>query len=331
MIAASELNTTNSIEKLYQTFEQFTKDNPFPEKPTGLYDAVRHIMDIPGKRLRPILLMAASDMFDGKVEHSAPAAAAIEWYHNSTLVHDDIMDQADIRRGIPTVHKVYGLNTAINTGDVMIIKAYGMLGKLPCPISNKAIEIFSKAAAEIIEGQTMDLDFETRDDVSEEEYLKMIEFKTSVLLAAALEIGAVIGDASAEDAESLYQFGRSLGISFQIKDDWLDTFGEADKIGKKVGGDIARNKRTLLYLRAMHKANTTQKEALLQLATEPNEDRKIGGTLAIFEALHIKEDIAGTMESYYQDAIAHLNAIQVSDERKQTLLDLAHRIYHRDF
>lgn len=332
MIATEDLKTKqHQVEELYSIFEKFSKENPFPATPAGLYNAVRHIMAIPGKRLRPVLLMASAEMFGADANEAVSAAAAVEWYHNSTLVHDDIMDEADIRRGEPTVHKVYGINTAINTGDVMIIKAYSLLGQLSCKKAVKTIEIFSKAAAEIIEGQTMDLDFETRTDVTEAEYLKMIEFKTSVLLAAALEMGAVIGEASEEDAKAVYNFGRSLGISFQIKDDWLDTFGEADKIGKKVGGDIARNKRTLLYLRAVAKANDTQKNILASLANETDVDKKINETLAVFEALNIKDDVAETASTYYNEALAHLDSIQISNERKMILGELAHRIYHREF
>lgn len=333
MIATEDLKTKqHQVEELYNIFEQFCTDTPFPAQPAGLYDAVRHIMSIPGKRLRPVLLMASAEMFGASAHESVSAAAAVEWYHNSTLVHDDIMDQADIRRGIPTVHKLYGINTAINTGDVMIIKAYQLLGKLSsCEHAKKTIAIFSKAAAEIIEGQTMDLDFETRSDVSETEYLKMIEFKTSVLLAAALEMGAVMGNATDEDAASVYQFGRSLGISFQIKDDWLDTFGEADKIGKKVGGDIARNKRTLLYLRAINKANPTQKQKLLDLGNETDIELKISETLSVFNELNIKQDIADTAATYFNEALGHLEAIQLPQERKEILRQLAYRIYEREF
>lgn len=332
MIATADLKTKqHQVEELYRIFEQFSIDTPFPAQPAGLYNAVRHIMSIPGKRLRPVLLMASAEMFGASAKDAVSAAAAVEWYHNSTLVHDDIMDEADIRRGIPTVHKVYGVNTAINTGDVMIIKAYELLGRLSCEQAKKTIAIFSKAAAEIIEGQTMDLDFETRSDVSETEYLKMIEFKTSVLLAAALEMGAVIGDASDEDASSIYQFGRSLGISFQIKDDWLDTFGEADKIGKKVGGDIARNKRTLLYLRAINKANPAQKQKLSALGTETDTELKIKETLSVFDELNIREDVANTAASYFNEALEHLNNVQLSTERKSILKELAYRIYEREF
>jgi len=332
MIATEDLKTKQqTVEVLYQVFEDFSKNTPFPVQPAGLYDAVRHIMSIPGKRLRPVLLMASAEMFGATAQESVSAAAAVEWYHNSTLVHDDIMDEADIRRGIPTVHKVYGVNTAINTGDVMIIKAYEMLGRLSCEQAKKSIAIFSKAASEVIEGQTMDLDFETRSDVSETEYLKMIEFKTSVLLAAALEMGAAIGGASDEDARSIYEFGRSLGISFQIKDDWLDTFGEADKIGKKVGGDIARNKRTLLYLRAINKANATQKQKLAELGSETDTELKIKETLSVFNELNIKQDVENTAAEYFAQSLNHLGSINIPEDRKHILRDLANRIYNRDF
>jgi geranylgeranyl diphosphate synthase type II len=193
------------------------------------------------------------------------------------------------------------------------------------------MNIFSKAATEVIEGQTMDLDFETRKDVTVEEYLKMIEFKTSVLLAAALQMGAVIGGASEEDAEAVYRFGRNLGISFQIKDDWLDTFGEAEKIGKKVGGDILRNKRTLLYLTAWNEADEMQKAELSRLETVTDEELKINGTLAVFNELNIRNRVQETISGFYSRAINELDSIHIPEERKEVLRDLARRIFERDF
>ncbi len=330
-ITADIKMTLKTTDELYRIFESYSSANPFPGKPAGLYDAVRHIMAIPGKRLRPILLLASAEMFGAEASDAAPAALAVEWYHNSTLVHDDIMDAADIRRGIPTVHQVFGINTAINTGDVMIIKTYEMLARLRCPQAVRVMNVFSKAATEVIEGQTMDLDFETRRDVTVEEYLKMIEFKTSVLLAAALQMGAVIGGASDEDAEAIYRFGRNLGISFQIKDDWLDTFGDADKIGKKVGGDILRNKRTLLYLTAWNEADAAQKAELSRLETVTDEDAKIKGTLDVFEQLNIRNRVQETINRFYDQSLEELDSVNLPEERKKVLRDLSRRIFERDF
>jgi geranylgeranyl diphosphate synthase type II len=330
-LSTESKTTPKTAEELQRMFDIFSSANPFPESPAGLYDAVRHIMAIPGKRLRPILLMAAAEMFGAEAEEAAPAALAVEWYHNSTLVHDDIMDAADLRRGMPTVHNVYGINTAINTGDVMIIRTYEMLAKLKGAGAVHVMNTFTKAATEVIEGQTMDLDFETRTDVTVEEYLKMIELKTSVLIAAAIRMGAQIGGASARNAEAMYQFGLNLGISFQIKDDWLDSFGEGEKTGKKVGGDILRKKRTLLYLMARAKANDKQRAELTRLETEPDADAKIRGTLAIWDTLGIRNLAEARIAEFYEEALRNLDSVMVDDERKNVLRDLARRIFERDF
>jgi geranylgeranyl diphosphate synthase type II len=320
-----------TAEALYRVFETYSAANPVPETPAGLYDAVRHIMAIPGKRLRPVLLLAASEMFGTDAEEAAPAALAVEWYHNSTLVHDDIMDAADLRRGLPTVHNLYGINTAINTGDVMIIRTYEILTRLNNAGALTVMNVFTKAATEVIEGQTLDLDFETRRDVTVEEYLKMVEMKTSVLIAAAVKMGALIGGAGARDAEAMYHFGLNLGISFQIKDDWLDSFGEGGKTGKKVGGDILRNKRTLLYLTARTKADEKQKAELDRLETEPDGETKIQATLAIWEALGIRDLVERRMADFYAEALRNLDSVMMEEDRKTVLRDLARRIYARDF
>jgi geranylgeranyl diphosphate synthase type II len=323
--------TPKTAKALYRVFETYSAANPFPETPAGLYDSVRHIMGIPGKRLRPVLLLAASEMFGSDAGEALPAALAVEWYHNSTLVHDDIMDAADLRRGIPTVHKVYGINTAINTGDVMIIRTYDMLSRLTGAGAIPVMKVFTKAATEVIEGQTWDLDFETRRDVTVQEYLKMIEMKTSVLIGAAVKMGALIGGAGVSDAEAMYRFGLNLGISFQIKDDWLDSFGDGGKTGKKVGGDILRNKRTLLYLLARTKADEKQKTELDRLETQTDGDAKIQGTLAIWEALGIRDLVEVRMADFYAEALRNLDSVMVEEERKTILRELAGRIYARDF
>ncbi|HLP19266.1 MAG TPA: polyprenyl synthetase family protein [Chitinophagales bacterium] len=227
--------------QLAELYENFYQKNSFNYDPNGLYEPVRHIMNIPGKRIRPMLLLMACDMFGGNLQEALNAAFAMEVFHNFTLVHDDVMDNADIRRGVPTVHIKYGLNEAILAGDVMLSYGYKYLLNIQEPNTAGAMRLFTKTSIEIFEGQQLDLDFEKRLDVTVDEYLKMIEFKTSVLLAASLQIGALVAGASKEDQEKLYEFGLNLGLSFQIKDDWLDTFGEGEKVGKKIGGDIIQN------------------------------------------------------------------------------------------
>lgn len=330
-ITDDTIQRIHSIAELQAKFQEYSARTSFPSQPAGLYDGVRHIMAIPGKRLRPLLLLAAADMFGANPDDALPAALATEWYHNSTLVHDDIMDEADIRRGNPTVHKLYGTSAAINAGDVMIIKAYGLLAKLPQDKIAKTVSIFSKAATEIIEGQTMDIEFESRTHVTEPEYLKMVEYKTSVLLAAALQIGAVLGNADDSDAKNIYEFGRLLGISFQIKDDWLDTFGEENAVGKKIGGDISRNKHTLLYIRALSSANESQQSMFSALRTEPDISKKIAETISLYNTLNIKENTNQTATLYYTEALQKLDAINLSSRQKQTLLTLAKNIYERTF
>ena len=236
----------HSLSQLSALYNEKFGINNFHQNPTGLYKPVNHIMNIPGKRIRPLLLLMGCDLFGGDVKQALNPAFAVEVFHNFTLVHDDIMDNADIRRGVPTVHKLYGTNAGILAGDVMLAYAYRYLTDVSPQFVAGLIAVFNKTAIEIFEGQQMDMDFETRTDVTEAEYLKMIEFKTSVLLGCCLQLGAVLGNATPADQELLYEFGLKLGLSFQIMDDYLDTFGEAAKVGKRIGGDIIQNKKTYL-------------------------------------------------------------------------------------
>jgi len=323
-----DMQNLTAIAAIYD--KQFKKDI-FTFEPQSLYQPINSAMANSGKRIRPLLLLMATDLFGGNVYDSLNAAFAIELFHNFTLVHDDIMDDAALRRGKPTLYKTEGLNKAILAGDAMHLHAHRYLLKVPANCFSAVLNVFNKAAIEIIEGQQMDMDFEARMDVKVEHYLKMIEYKTSVLLAAALQIGAVIGGASNAEQEKIYTFGLSLGLSFQIKDDYLDTFGEGDKVGKKIGGDILRNKKTFLWLTAYNNANQIQKQRLEQLLTEADEDKKIAGVLEIFHALQVKEKTEQAIADFYDDALSNLEAIRVKEAYKEPLKELARALHAREY
>jgi geranylgeranyl diphosphate synthase type II len=320
-----------SPEELQSLYEQKFSSSNFNENPTGLYDPVKHIMSIKGKRIRPLLLMMSCDLFGGNVQEALHPAFAMEVFHNFTLVHDDIMDNADIRRGIPTVHKLFGVNTGILAGDVMLAYAYKYLTDIPAIHIPELLRIFNKTAIEIFEGQQLDMDFEKRTDVSETEYLKMIEYKTSVLLACSLQLGAVLAGAGEENQKRIYDFGLNLGLAFQIKDDYLDAFGEGEKVGKKIGGDILQNKKTYLLITALHTAKGEQLEALQLLLKNKNEDEKIAGVKNLFDSLGVKAITENRMNQLYAKAIESLKAVDVEEPRKELLLKLAKAVHERDF
>ena len=323
-----DMHTLPEIAAIYD--KQFKKDI-FNYEPATLYQPINAAMANSGKRIRPLLLLLATDLFGGNVYDGLNAAFAVELFHNFTLVHDDIMDDAALRRGKPTLYKTEGLNKAILAGDAMHLHAHRYLMKVPANCFSDVLNVFSKAAIEIIEGQQMDMDFELRNDVTVQEYLKMIEYKTSVLLAAALRIGAVIGGASNAEQEKIYAFGLSLGLAFQIKDDYLDTFGDGDKVGKKIGGDILRNKKTFLWLTAWNHANDNQKHQLAGLLVEQNEEKKISGVLDIFAQLQVKEKTEQVIADFYNDALSNLESIRVKEAYKQPLLEIAQMLHKREY
>ncbi|MEI6311634.1 MAG: polyprenyl synthetase family protein [Bacteroidota bacterium] len=323
-----KMHTSEELYKIYQ--DTFSTDH-FNFEPKGLYEPVKHIMSIPGKRIRPMLCLMSCEMFGGNIKDALYASFAMEVFHNFTLVHDDIMDKADIRRGHPTVHKVFGTNAGILAGDAMLSYAYKYLCMTPASTLVDVLDVFNKTSIEIYEGQQLDVDFETRLDVSEEEYIKMIEYKTSVLLACSLKVGAIIGGASKEDQERIYNFGLYLGLSFQIKDDLLDTFGEQAKVGKRIGGDILNNKKTFLLINALKKASAEDKEHLLHLMDEPNEDKKIAEVKEIFNLYHIESYTQERIEKYYQDSITYLDAISADESSKSVVRQLAEKIHGRDY
>lgn len=310
--------------------EAAIKEHSFPEEPAGLYKPLDYFMEIGGKRIRPILTLLAAELFSGDTDKVMPQALGIELFHNFTLIHDDIMDEAPLRRNKETIHQKYNLNTAILSGDVLLIKAYQQICKTDSGKLDQIIELFNRTAVEVCEGQQMDMDFEAREDVSVEEYLEMIRLKTSVLLGCALEMGSIRAGASIQDAESLYEYGVNIGIAFQIKDDILDLYANPDTFGKQVGGDIIANKKTMLYLTAQKNATKEQAAILDQLKNESDIELKIGRTKEIFDALHIRELCEDRMKEYYDRAINALDAISVPVENKSKLRQLAVYLIDRD-
>ncbi len=288
-------------------------------------------MKMKAKRLRPILLLTASEAFGGRIEDALDAACAIEIYHNFTLVHDDIIDEADIRRGDATVHKVYGINKAILTGDAMLLHAFLLLNKVPRDKHFQLINLFEKTAAEVIEGEQYDVDFEDLQEVSLDEYTNMIRLKTSVLLAASLKMGAILGNASDEDAEKIYDFGLNLGLAFQIKDDYLDSFGDQKTFGKRIGGDILQNKKTYLLCTALKKADINQRNKIFNIFSIKNEEQKISSMLEMYKLLDVHTETEKSMEAFYKKALVSLNSLSIDNTNRAKLFDLGEKIYHRSF
>lgn len=314
-----------TLSQFQDLFYKYLAENQFDKSPTELYEPVRYILNLGGKRMRPLLALMAHSVFSDDFEKSMPAAFAVEVFHNFTLVHDDIMDEAPLRRGKPTIHEHFSQNHAILSGDVMLIYAYEYLRYVEKKeLLGELLALFNKTAIEVCEGQQNDMNFETRDDVSLDEYLKMIEFKTAVLLGCSLEMGARIGGASSEDAKHLYEFGRNVGLAFQMQDDLLDTYGDPEKFGKKVGGDIIQNKKTYLVLRALELGNEADKNelnALMQTTTnsEAEENVKIEKVRSIFNRLEVKKYAEELKNEYQKTAFDHLAAVNAADERKEIL------------
>lgn len=296
----------------------------YGNQPTELYEPIQYIMSLGGKRLRPMLTLISYYMFCEKGDYSAAMkpAIAVELFHNFTLMHDDIMDNAPLRRGKATVHEKWNTNVAILSGDVMLVEAYKMMMHIPDEKMRHLLDRFSQTAKEVCEGQQWDMNFEKQEKVSLEAYMKMIEFKTAVLLGFSLELGATLGGASASDADHLYEFGRHVGLAFQVMDDYLDAFGDAAKFGKQVGGDIISNKKTFLSINALALAKGKDKENLDQLFSSTTEDanQKVKTVLSYYEKLKIKELSTEKIESLYQTAQQHLNAIKSIGPFKRNLL-----------
>ncbi len=320
--------------QLQTLFEQFIHQNAFYQSPKELYEPVNYIMQLGGKRLRPALLLMGCRLFDTDASQALPAAYAVEIFHNFSLVHDDIMDAAPLRRGKPTVHQQFGTNTGILSGDVMLIYAYAYLTKVNKPLLIKdLVQIFNLFAIEVCEGQQLDMNFETQSNVTIPEYLKMIELKTAALIGGALELGALIGGAAPADAAQLAAFGRHAGIAFQLQDDLLDTFGDPAKVGKKPGGDIIQNKKTYLILKALEIADAPTKTELLQwMSTSPKDEReKIECVTAILQQLDIPQKVETVKASYMQTAYQHLEQVAGNEQIKEELGQLADKLANREF
>lgn len=310
-------------------FEQrFIRELPFPAQPASLYDPCRYLLELGGKRIRPVLCLMGNELFDEITEDAWHAARAIELFHNFTLVHDDIMDKAPLRRGHPTIHARYGMTAGILGGDVLCIYAYEELARIKQSLS-PILRLFNKTAMEVCEGQQMDMDFELRGDVEVDEYIHMIALKTSVLLAASLRIGAMLGGATGGNADRMYEFGKNVGIAFQLQDDYLDAFGSVEKLGKQNGGDIRANKKTYLLLKALENATDGQREELNQLLQRDDEE-KVGQMLQLYRATGADVQCREAANLYSQRAFACLDDVAVLSRRKEPLLQLAKYLLERE-
>ncbi|MGB2300089.1 MAG: polyprenyl synthetase family protein [Flavobacteriaceae bacterium] len=321
-----------SIETYQKQFLAYLEAYKTIREPKNLYEPIQYILNLGGKRLRPVLTLMTADCFDGEIKTALDAALAVEVFHNFSLIHDDIMDAAPLRRGHQTVHEKWNLNTGILSGDAMLIMAYQLFENYPPDIFQKLAKLFSKTALEVCEGQQYDIDFETRDTVSISEYLKMIEYKTAVLVGAAMKMGAIIANASKEDQERCYEFGKNLGIAFQLQDDYLDAFGNPETFGKQVGGDIIENKKTYLYLKALEFSSEKEKLHLKQLFSSEtnNSSEKIQVTKQIFSASGSAEATQKAISFYTTKAFEILKTINISEPKKQILESFGTQLMTRD-
>jgi len=327
------VNLMHSIEELRKIFTAYLEQESFQQEPKNLYEPNNYFLKIGGKRLRPILLLLSTDLFSGKIEESLSASLAIEFFHNFTLIHDDVMDKAPVRRGFVTIHEKYNLNTAILSGDVLMIKACEYLSKVNPTYFKKVFDVFTKTAIEVCEGQQYDIDFETQEKVTHTEYIEMIRLKTSVLLAASMKIGAILGHANDIDADLLYSYAENLGIAFQIQDDILDCYGDEELVGKQPGGDIIQNKKTLLFIEAGKKCVETNDMRLQDWTNKKEFDniQKVNAVLEIFDTYNIKEFALHERDIYVQKSMNALSKINLPDNKKEVLKSLVDYLVLRDF
>jgi geranylgeranyl diphosphate synthase, type II len=322
------------IQQLQEEINQLINKQNFEGNPPALYAPIAYIMQQGGKRLRPLLTLLACDLFEGNIHNALYPALAVEVFHNFTLVHDDIMDKAPLRRGKETVYKKWNADIAILSGDTMFAMAYQYTLRTKTELVPAILEVFSKAAIEVCEGQQMDMDFEREEVVSLDDYLNMIRLKTAVLLGASLEIGAVVAQASPAQVKAIYDFGIALGMAFQLKDDLLDVYGKQEDFGKMSGGDIAANKKTYLLLKALELADKQTKARLNWLYkpdTAIEESTKINEVKAIFAHLNVQAEVEKVMHTYYQQAVNILNDIEADQEKKDELAAFASFLYTRNY
>ncbi|MDO4161029.1 MAG: polyprenyl synthetase family protein [Prevotellaceae bacterium] len=310
--------TSNEI---LEKINSFLYNLQYDRKPQTLYDPIKYVLSLGGKRIRPSLMLMAYNMFKDDPESILPSACALETYHNYTLLHDDLMDNAKVRRGKQTVHIKWNANTAILSGDAMLVLAYQHIASCKADKLKHVLDLFTETALEIGEGQQYDMDFETRTDVTEDEYIEMIRLKTSVLLACALKIGALLADASEEDADKLYKFGEQMGLAFQLQDDFLDVYGDPAIFGKAIGGDILCNKKTYMLINAYNKADDETRKVLMKWITAEEYDpkEKIEAVTAIYNKLGIDKLAESKIKYYFDESRKYLAQVNVSEERKSVL------------
>lgn len=318
-------------EELLVKVNDFLDNLKYDRKPSGLYDPVKYVLSMGGKRIRPVLMLLSYGLFKDDVESVLMPACALETYHNYTLLHDDLMDNADMRRGHETVHRKWDANTAILSGDSMLVLAYERMAKCNPVYLSDVLHTFTETALEIGEGQQYDMEFETRNDVTEDEYIEMIRLKTSVLLACAQKIGAILAGASKQDQDNLYKFGEQIGLAFQLQDDYLDVYGDPKVFGKKVGGDIICNKKTYMLINAYNRADAEQRRELQHWmeAETFNSDEKVAAVTAIYNKVGVDKLAIEKIAYYFEESKKYLDAVQVSNERKAELRLYAQKMMHR--
>ena len=322
-----------TADEILKLVNDYLDKMPYDRKPASLYDPIRYVLSMGGKRIRPVLMLLAYNMFKDDPETILMPACALETYHNYTLLHDDLMDNADLRRGHMTVHKKWDANTAILSGDSMLVLAYQRMAQCEPAKMSQVLSVFTETALEIGEGQQYDMDFENRDDVKEEEYIEMIRLKTSVLLACALKIGAILAGASAEDADNLYRFGEKIGLAFQLQDDYLDVYGDTSVFGKAKGGDITSNKKTYMLINAFNRANPDQRKELERWVTVKDfcREEKIAAVTRLYNEIGIDRLAQDKIAQYFDESREYLAAVSLPEERKVELTAYAQRMMKRKY
>lgn len=320
------------IDHYQNVFLNYLKDYKLDREPHKLYNPINYILNLGGKRLRPVLTLMTTEVFDGDINSALNAALSVEVFHNFTLIHDDIMDGAPLRRGKETVHKKWDLNTGILSGDAMLILAYRLFEDYPPEVFKALMTVFSKTALEVCEGQQYDIDFETCNDVTIPEYLKMIEYKTAVLVGAAMKMGAIVANASEQDQEAVYDFGRYLGIAFQLQDDYLDAFGDPETFGKQVGGDIIENKKTFLYLKTLELGSRDDAKRLVDYTNDKtmNKTEKVTQIKLLFEKTKAASATKKEIENYTIKAFETLKKLHVPEHKKDVLRAFGQQLMNRN-
>lgn len=320
-------------DEILKLVNDYLDNLPYDRKPASLYEPVRYVLSMGGKRIRPVLMLLAYNMFKDDPESILMPACALETYHNYTLLHDDLMDNADLRRGHQTVHRKWDANTAILSGDSMLVLAYQRMAQCDPEKMPEVLSLFTETALEIGEGQQYDMDFELRNDVTEEEYIEMIRLKTSVLLACAMKIGAILAGASKDDADNAYRFGEKIGLAFQLQDDYLDVYGDTKVFGKAIGGDITSNKKTYMLINAFNRADQQQRSELERWisAKEFDRDEKIAAVTRLYNEIGVDRLAQEKINLYFEESRKYLAAISVADERKAELTAYAQRMMKRQY